>query len=174
MVLAPTLLYGKYCFTQSSRCTPYSSRAPLSPIDMTELIRDTAFGHLVRFLSRGKYLKYAEEADPSTWTRYIDEKKSGYLAHHGDTNPPEDGTDMEGIGGVRTREDEFTLQPPPGRHDPIRTPSESSSKTRVGDEHANINNASGIRVDSEKGRDIHLVSWYGPNDPGMAALTTTL
>lgn len=121
---------------------------------MAELIRDTAFGHLVRFVSRGKYLKYAEEADPSIWTRYIDEKKSAYLAHHGDTNPPEDNTDLSGIGGVRTRENNTS---------PTRSDSTGSSRTRTGDE--NINEASGVKVDPENGRDIHLVDWYGPDDP---------
>ena len=46
---------------------------------MTELIRDTAFGHLVRFVSRGKLLQYAEERDPSLYTRFIDEKQNGIL-----------------------------------------------------------------------------------------------
>ena len=131
---------------------------------MTELIRDTPFGHLVRFVTRNKYLQFAEEKDPSVWTRYIDEKKSGHLAHHGDTSAPEDGTDMSGLGGVRTREDQFALEPPANHH-AFRTSSSSSSRTRVGDESGDVNHASGIRVDPEKGKDIHLVSWYGPDDP---------
>ncbi|TKA49854.1 hypothetical protein B0A55_13425, partial [Friedmanniomyces simplex] len=112
---------------------------------MAELIRDTAFGHLVRFVTRGRYLKYAEEADPSIWTRYIDEKKSGYLAHHGDANPPEGDAEMEGIGGVRTRDDQFTLQSPATGRDPTRTPSDHSSRTRVADEDGQVNHASGVK-----------------------------
>jgi len=134
---------------------------------MKDLIRDTAFGQLVRLATGNRVLRYAEEEDPSIWTRFIDEKKSGYLAHHGDTNPPEDGTDMEGIGGVRTREDQFTLEAPINRN-LARSGSESSSRTRVGDDEK-INEASGIRLDPEKGRDKHMVSWYGDNDPGTAA-----
>ena len=117
---------------------------------MAELIRDTAFGHLVRFVTRAKYLQFAEEKDPSIWTRYIDEKQSGYLAHHGDTNPPEDEAEMEGIGGVRTREGS-------GHH------SDASSQTRIGQE--GVNHASGVKVDPEKGKDVHLVTWYGDDDP---------
>jgi len=122
---------------------------------MTELIRDTAFGHLVRFVSRGKLLQYAEERDPSLYTRFIDEKKSGYLAHHGSTDPPEDGNEPETLGGVRTRDD----QPPSlaGRRS-------SSQQTTVDEDNANINHASGVRVDREKGKDVHLVSWWGDND----------
>lgn len=133
---------------------------------MTELIRDTAFGHLIRFVSRGKYLKYQEEADPSIWTRFIDEKKSGYLAHHGDTNAPEDGAEMEGIGGIRTRDDRYTLEPPANRQSMVRSGSGSTSRTRVGDDNSHVNEVSGIKIDPEKGRDLHMVSWYGPDDPG--------
>lgn len=133
---------------------------------MKELFRDTAFGHLVRLVTRGKYLQFAEEADPSVWTRYIDEKKSGYLAHHGTTEEPQDGTEISGLGGVRTREDQYGLEAPPHRRDPTRTPSNGSSRTRVADEHEPVNHVSGVKVDPEKGRDVHVVSWYGPNDPG--------
>ena len=124
---------------------------------MADLIRDTAFGHLIRFVTRSKYLQYAEERDPSIWTRYIDEKKSAHLAHHGDTNSPEDGAAIEGLGGVRTREN--------GGHDSENGghDSETSSQTRVGEE--GVNHASGVKVDTEKGKDVHLVTWYGDNDP---------
>ncbi|KAK0927939.1 GTPase-activating protein [Friedmanniomyces endolithicus] len=124
---------------------------------MAELIRDTAFGHLIRFVSRGRYLQFAEEKDPSIWTRYIDEKKSGYMAHHGDAEPPkgDDGesedVEMEGIDGVRTRE--------------ARTPSDQSSRTRVGEGDGDVSLASGVKIDPEKGRDAHIVSWYGDDDP---------
>lgn len=129
---------------------------------MAELIRDTAFGHVLRFVSRGKLLQYEEERDPSLYTRFIDENKSGYLAHHGDTNPPEDGTEPETLGGVRTRENEFALEKPANRSQDRRS---SSEQTRVGDEDANINHVSGVKVDPEKGRDRHLVTWWGENDP---------
>lgn len=112
---------------------------------MRETIRDTAFGHLVRFLSGHRLLKFPEESDPSIWTRFIDEKKSGYLAHHGDTEPPEDGTIMEGIEGVRTREAQYTYYPPPRLFSMERTQSYNS---RAGS--ARINEASGIKVDPEK------------------------
>lgn len=130
---------------------------------MKELIRDTAFGHLIRLVSRGKYLQFAEERDPTIWTRFVDEKKSGYLAHHGDTNPPEDGEkEIEGLGGVRTRDDQYVLQEPPMR---AHRGSGDSSRTRVGDEQIAVNHASGVKVDPEKGQDYHLVTWYGDNDP---------
>lgn len=128
---------------------------------MTELIRDTAFGHLVRFVSRGKYLKFAEEADPSVWTRYIDEKKSGYLAYHGSAEPPEDGHDFSELQGVRTREAQYSAFPPPHI---ARMMSERSVQRSDGSQEP-TNEVSGVPIDSEKGRDIHLVTWYGDDDP---------
>ena len=127
---------------------------------MRDLIRDTAFGQLIRLASGNKFLKYPEEEDAKIWTRFIDEKKSGYLAHHGDTEPPEDGNEMEGLGGVRTREAQYAFYPPPRLFSLERTVSYNSRAGSV-----RVNEASGIKVDPEKGRDIHLVTWWGDNDP---------
>ncbi len=134
---------------------------------MAELFRDTAFGHLVRFVTRKKVFPFAEEADPSIWTRYIDEKKSGYLAHHGDTSPPSDGESINGLGGVRTRENEYSLFPPSRLWKMERLQSYNSRMGTQNMQSVNeaLNQASGVKVDPEKGKDIHLVSWYGPNDP---------
>lgn len=120
---------------------------------MAELIRDTAFGHIVRFVSRGKLLQYQEERDPSLWKKFLDEKQSGYLAHHGTTDPPEDGEEPETLGGVRTREEKESEK---------RSDSNSSSQTGVGE---GVNRASGVKVDPEKGKDLEVISWYGDNDP---------
>ena len=118
---------------------------------MSQLIRDTAFGHAVRFLSRGKLLKYQEEEDPSLWKRYIDEHKSGNLAHHGDTKPQEDDTSE--------KED---LEKP---ERPSANGRSSSEESRNTGREAPVNEVSGVKVDQEKGRDIHLISWWGQNDP---------
>ena len=111
---------------------------------MTDLIRDTAFGHLVRFATRGKYLQFAEEADPSVWTRYLDEKKSGYLAYHGSAEPPEDGFDGASLEGIRTREAQYSLFPPP-RLARMRSAGSTASTQQP------VNDVSGVPIDSEKG-----------------------
>jgi len=49
---------------------------------MLELIRDSAFGHCVRLVTRGKYLQYPEERDPEIWKKYVSHEKSGYAAYH--------------------------------------------------------------------------------------------
>jgi DHA1 family multidrug resistance protein-like MFS transporter len=114
---------------------------------MADLIRDSAFGHCIRLLTKRKYLQYPEEKDPQIWKKYISHEKSGYAAYHGQTSAPDDAGEIEGLTqahGVRSRE-----------------ASETSSRT-VGE---GINEASGVRVDPEKGRDIHVVDWYGLDDP---------
>ena len=88
--------------------------------------------------------------------RYVNEEKSARMAHHGTTE--DDGESIHGIGGVRTREDGIT--------EPVTDPekekaldSESSS-----DKELPINEASGVRVDAEKGRDLNVIDWWGPTD----------
>ncbi|EMD00944.1 hypothetical protein BAUCODRAFT_29322 [Baudoinia panamericana UAMH 10762] len=128
---------------------------------MMELIRETPFGAFVRLITRNRVFQYPEEVDPSIWTRYIDEKKSGYLAHHGDTNPPEDESELAGIAGVRTRDQQYELQYPANRD---HSRSMSSSQTRVGEDNYTTNHVSGVRIDPEKGRDVDVVGWM-ENDP---------
>lgn len=139
-----------------------------SAAGMAELIRDTAVGHILRFVTRNKVLQYQEEKDPSLWRQYIDERKSGYLAHHGDPTPPEDDQSIHGLGGVRTREGVDVPQ-----QQARRTSSESSRTLKEDGEERQYNQASGVPIDPEKGKDQYLVSWWGDNDPGKTAFCTT-
>ncbi|KAF2472291.1 benomyl/methotrexate resistance protein [Lindgomyces ingoldianus] len=107
-----------------------------------DLIRDSAFGHLVRLTSGGKWFPYAEERDPELWKQFVNEEKSGYLAHHGDTNPPEDSS-----------------------KDQLDAGSTTSSKSRQSEDGNIDNEVSEPRVDPEKGRDKHVIDWFGPDDP---------
>ena len=120
--------------------------------NMTDLVRDTLFGHFLRFVSGGRLLSYAEERDPSIYQKYINADKSGNLAATGTTQPqsrePQDGSTKE------TAES-------PARPD---ISSQRSESTKA-DSSPVINGPSGKRVDPEKGRDIELVDWYGPDDP---------
>ena len=121
---------------------------------MLDLIRDSAFGHIVRLVTRNKYLQYPEEKDPEIWKKYVSHEKAGYAAYHGATQPPENADEIDELTqahGVRSRDD---------RHD-----SETSSRT-IGN---GVNEASGVRVDPEKGKDLHVVDWYGPDDPQVCS-----
>lgn len=112
---------------------------------VADLIRDSPFGHIVRLVTRRKVFQYPEEKDPEIWKKYVNQEKSGYVAHHGNTSPPEEESDdLRQARGVRERE------------------GSESSQTEVGDEH---NYASGAHVDPEKGKDKHVIDWFGPDDP---------
>lgn len=119
-----------------------------------DLIRDSTFGHLVRLGSGGKWFQYAEEKDTSLWKKYVNEKKSGFMSHHGNTNPPENGSEeaFANIQGIRTRE---------------AASSETSSQTWPPNNEFTYNEASGMKVDPEKGKDRSVIDWYGPEDPDV-------
>ena len=111
---------------------------------MSELIRDTAFGHLLRYLSGGQLLPYAEDRDPSLWKRYVHDGKTIRMAHHGHTGEEE----AAGKSGES--------QSPEGiSRDSSTTRRESNTQT----------NALGHQIDPEKGRDTNVVDWYGDDDP---------
>jgi DHA1 family multidrug resistance protein-like MFS transporter len=64
-----------------------------------ETLRDSAFGQIVRLITRNKAFQFPEEKDASLCGRYINTQKSGYMAHHGTVEPntDEDHTDENNI-----------------------------------------------------------------------------
>ncbi|KXH28995.1 multidrug resistance protein [Colletotrichum simmondsii] len=115
-----------------------------------ELLRDTAFGHVVRFVAKGKLrqFQYYEERYPEVWREYVDTDKTANVARYGQVEPPEKQFDE-----TKNEDDEFWK----------RVASIDSARTRVpGDEE--YNELSGTRIDPEKGKNIHLVAFL-PNDP---------
>ncbi|KAL9613404.1 MAG: hypothetical protein Q9167_002052 [Letrouitia subvulpina] len=104
---------------------------------MAELVRDTVFGHLLRLATRGRVLQYAEQKDPSLWRAYLSDEKTRGMAQHG--------------------------QPEPTAHNEPVPSSEDSSRTRAGDDR-DANEATGQRIDTEKGRDMNVVEWFDEND----------
>ncbi|TKA66501.1 hypothetical protein B0A49_06636 [Cryomyces minteri] len=115
---------------------------------MTDLLRDTFFGHCVRLATGNKYFQYYEESHPEEWERYVDREKSANLAHHGSVEPEKRQQRNNSNGG----EAEYRN-------------SASSSQTQVADYDASDKQASNEKADPEKGRDITLISWNGPDDP---------
>ena len=112
---------------------------------VADLIRDSPFGHIARLVTQKKCFQYPEEKDPNLWKKYVNQEKSGYVAHHGNTSPPEDEVDeLREARGIRDRE------------------GSESSCTEVGEE---FNHASGMRIDQEKGKDQYVIDWFGPDDP---------
>ncbi|KAG4439814.1 hypothetical protein IFR05_004712 [Cadophora sp. M221] len=140
---------------------------------MIELVRDTAFGHALRLMTRGRVMTFEEERDPSLWKHYVDKEKSGRMAHHGhtgeeeketmerdDTESPDRGTmDGDGDYGNTTGQDQ--------NGGVLNGNTRRSSETRLGsvDGGQQRNGISGVPVDPEKGRDVSVVTWYGDHDP---------
>lgn len=127
---------------------------------MTDLIRDSAFGQVVRFISGYRLLQYPEEKDPDLWRQFVDEGLSGNLAHHGHIGPHGEDSDTEdrpaqGLGGIGTRDAQ-------DKNDKEKPQSTDTSRTRTSNE--GYNEASGVKIDPEKGRDIYLITWR-PDDP---------
>ena len=128
---------------------------------MSELFRDTVFGHAVRFISNGRFFQFPEEMDASLWKPYIDPQQTKTMALYG--NPSD--------------------QPPEDKHKHESAPvseshsyanfnanganlSEESSQTRTGDGEQQVSSTiTGQRIDPEKGRDGTTVTWFGDNDP---------
>lgn len=130
---------------------------------MSELIRDTAIGHFLRLVTGKKVLLYAEEKDPEIWKKYVNKDKSANMATHGQLQPPEkDANDEE-------KDEQGTTQD----RAPSRTGSSGSSST-IRDDSAQVNEASGRPIDSEKGKDSFVVDWYGPDDPEVCLCTVSM
>ena len=127
---------------------------------MAELFRDTVAGQLLRLATGGRILQYPEEKDSSLWKKYLNTEKSGNMARYGSTTRPND---------KKTEGEDHD-----SRHDPITAPASSptssssssnSSSTTVEADNGLVNTLSRQKVDPEKGRDAHIVDWYGPEDP---------
>lgn len=130
----------------------FITRTRLKTLTM-DLLRDTAFGHVVRFVTRGKLkqFQYYEERHPEVWREYVDADKTANVARFGQVEPPEKEIDENKNG-----DDDIWR----------RGASIDSARTRVpGDEE--YNELSGTRIDPEKGKNIHLVAFL-PNDPEVS------
>ena len=131
---------------------------------MSDLFRDTVFGHAVRFITKGRYLQFVEEKDPSIWKQYIDRNQTKNMALYGhpDDESPEEKQQRESAPVSETH-----------RHANAngRNSSEESCQTYTGDgEHQRSSTMTGQKVDTEKGRDVTMVTWFGDNDPEVRLL----
>lgn len=155
---------------------------------MAELIRDTTLGKLLRLITGGKVMRYAEERDSELWKRYLNTEKSGRMAHHGTTEEEKDGNANSDDAGSDYTERRFGEQKDESDSRPIGTGTNEpymdtnpearrrgtggheneshSPQTGVDSgENRQTNDASGVAVDPEKGRDVSVVDWYGDADP---------
>jgi len=131
--------------------TKESTRSTAVKATNSELIRDTLFGHILRFVTRKRVLRYQEEIYPELWKKFVNKHKSGNMAHHGSVEDEE-----------REEENEKSVE-----HDQ-QPSSHASSDTQV--DAKVVNERTGKQVDPEKGRDANIVDWWGPDDPGKDSL----
>jgi hypothetical protein len=133
---------------------------------MKETLRDTVFGQLLRLIFGPNILPYPEELDPTIWRKYVHVEKSGWMAHHGTAQPHNYLIDElqgqqidEESKGQKTQEkvEESNAATP---QTASRAPSTSAnSETQL------VTDINGIVVNPEKGKDIYVVDWSGPDDP---------
>ena len=128
---------------------------------MSDLFRDTVFGHAVRFITKARYLQFVEEKDPSIWKQYIDRNQTKNMALHG--RPDDDAIEEK-----QERESAPVSESPSQANGNANGAdrSEESSQTRAGDgEHQLSSTMTGQKIDPEKGRDVTMVTWFGDDDP---------
>ena len=128
---------------------------------MSDLFRDTIFGHAVRFLTKARYLQFVEEKDPSIWKQYIDRNQTKNMARYGH---PDDESPEE----KQERESAPVSESPSQANGNANGAdlSEKSFQTRAGDaEHQLSSTITGQKIDPEKGRDVTMVTWFGDDDP---------
>ena len=116
---------------------------------MSELMRDTIFGHFLRIVSHDKLFPYAEDKDPQLWKRYVNHAKTDRMADHGNT-------------GENVADEKIDSERPPSS-------SQETSRTRTGSDQYPTNGVTGHRIDQEKGRDVSIVDWYGDDDPEVGS-----
>ena len=128
---------------------------------MSDLFRDTVFGHAVRFITKARYLQFVEEKDPSIWKQYIDRNQTKNMALYG--RPDDDAIEEK-----QKRESAPVSESPSQANGNANGAdrSEESSQTRAGDgEHQLSSTMTGQKIDPEKGRDVTMVTWFGDDDP---------
>jgi DHA1 family multidrug resistance protein-like MFS transporter len=111
---------------------------------MASLLRDTQFGHFLRFISGNKLLRYPEEIDSSLWKKPIQK----------DTNPsiPREHNSLE-----KTESKNSAIATATATDTDTDTPTPNHDLQDLRDNHI-----------AEQGEDGFLVDWYGPNDPEVS------
>lgn len=116
-----------------------------------DLVRDSAFGHIIRKISKNRWFQYPEERDVSISSKYYNVEKTRNICRYGQTTVPEDRS-------TKSDDSEKDPEKPPADRAP-------GSDTTLANQESSSKNVVGAPVDAERGRDITVVDWDGPNDP---------
>lgn len=124
---------------------------------MSELIRDTSFGQIIRFFFRNSLLRYPEEQAgfqlPESYVKAIEAERQTTHPPHRSTQSPSHGT-----------ESQSKQSPAQSLTDGILKGDETQqekSRGRRADSHVAIDRTVPSCLDDGT----ILVDWYGPNDP---------
>ena len=128
----------------------------------SNLIRDTVFGHAVRKLTKNRVFQYAEERDPSLWKQYLDRDQTRNIALYGSPQVTDAQRKEKDIIEGSPAESEGDLQDPLETNGNALRRGTTELDTHEHQMHSILTNQ---RVDTEKGRDLTMVSWWGTNDP---------
>lgn len=126
---------------------------------MYDTIRDSVLGQLIRLVTKNKVLLYEEERNPEIWQKYVHREKSANMAQYGQTELPEEDSEKQEDGPDT-----------PARRDSSPNSAGSiSTSTAVGNDDLH----KGKPVDQEKGKDVYVVDWYGPDDPDVSCSSSS-
>ena len=129
---------------------------------MTELFRDTPFGHLLRFVSRGKILQYPDEANPSIYSQYLAKKQSDRSSSaSGEEKPRDQPAARPQLQNTLSRTESLSLYNELSRTHSAR----SQQQTGAGEQYGSATTTVAGDAEGEKGDDPNLVTWYGDDDP---------
>lgn len=120
-----------------------------------DIVRDSAFGHLVRKLTKNRYFQYPEERDLSVATKSYNVEKTKIICKYGQTTVPED--DKSTHSSDFEKEEKDTEKPQNQRA--------LGSDTTLNNHASSKKNVVDAPVDHERGRDVTIVDWEGPDDP---------
>jgi len=115
-----------------------------------ETLRDTAFGKLVRLISRHRWMQYPEEQDPSVWTEYLKTETETEKTEEEPSTPTtetENPEDLEAFGIYSLR-------------------SQLSSRSRRMSYASTLQNGGPDPTNKQP----LVISWRGPDDPEVCIL----
>jgi len=136
-----------------------------------DLFRDTFVGHILRLATGNRILRHPEEKDNSIVTRYYNYEKSSNMARFGQCEEPEDAnsTKEKDTSPSPSPDGAATPTPEHGAQTPIPHHRASEGNISEAETHVpvdrTVSNCAGTPIDAERGRDLTVIDWAGPDDP---------
>lgn len=126
---------------------------------MIELFRETACGQLIRLVTRNKYLQYPEEKNPELWRKFVNKDKSSNMARYGQPDEPQPENEDD------EKKDDDDDNDSSEKGGDSADPASAEDHRGVERQESRYNDASGVKVDPEKGKDVTMIDWDGDDDP---------